>query len=205
VVRFLAAEAELSQFLDIGTGIPSPGGTHEVAQEVRPGSRIVYVDNDPVVLAYARALLVGHEDGTTDYIDADLRHPESILEQAAQTKLHPAGRSPADRHPARDQRRRRPLPDRGHADGRGAAGQLPRDIARATDLLSPAERASLGRIPREKSHEQYTTRSQAEFARFFDGLELAEPGLVRPGDWRPDPRDLASEDIALWAGMGYKP
>ena len=75
-VRFLAADAGIRQFLDIGTGIPSANNTHEVAQSVAPQSRVVYVDNDPIVLAHARALLVGRPEGTTDYLDADLRDTE---------------------------------------------------------------------------------------------------------------------------------
>jgi hypothetical protein len=82
-VRFLAAEAGISQFLDIGTGIPSANNTHEVAQGVNPRSRVVYVDNDPIVLTHARALLASHPDGATDYIEADLHHPEQILREAA--------------------------------------------------------------------------------------------------------------------------
>ena len=84
-VTYLAGEAGIRQFLDIGTGIPSANNTHEVAQSVASDSRIVYVDNDPVVLAHARALLTTTPDGATDYIDADLRQPEQILAKAAQT------------------------------------------------------------------------------------------------------------------------
>ena len=83
VVRYLATEAGIRQFLDIGTGIPTAGNTHQVAQAVAPESRIVYVDYDPIVLAHARALLTGHEAGATEYIDADLRDTGTILGQAA--------------------------------------------------------------------------------------------------------------------------
>src|SRR5262244_4316246 len=84
-VRFLATECEIRQFLDIGTGIPTGNNTHEVAQAAAPSSRIVYVDNDPIVLAHARALLTSDPDGVTDYIDADLRNTGAILTQAART------------------------------------------------------------------------------------------------------------------------
>lgn len=84
-VRYLAGEAGIRQFLDIGTGIPTAGNTHTVAQSVAPDSRIVYVDNDPVVLAHARALLVGAPEGATDYIDADLRDPDTIVDSAVKT------------------------------------------------------------------------------------------------------------------------
>src|SRR5580658_448921 len=84
-VRFLAAEAGIRQFLDIGTGIPASNNTHEVAQAVAPGARVVYVDYDPVVLLHGRALLKGSGEGALDYIDADLRDPQAILAQAAKT------------------------------------------------------------------------------------------------------------------------
>jgi hypothetical protein len=84
VVRYLAGEAGIRQFLDIGTGIPTAGNTHQVAQAIAPESRVVYVDYDPVVLAHARALLTSHEAGATEYIDADLRDTDAILDRAAQ-------------------------------------------------------------------------------------------------------------------------
>src|SRR6266496_4117080 len=84
-VRYLAGEAGVRQFLDIGTGLPTANNTHEVAQEVAPESRIVYVDNDPLVLVHARALLTSHPEGETAYIDADVRDPGKILQAAAET------------------------------------------------------------------------------------------------------------------------
>src|SRR5256885_5595343 len=84
-IRYLAGEEGIRQFLDIGTGLPTADNTHEVAQRVAPGSRIVYVDNDPLVLAYARALLTSTPEGACDYIDGDLRDPEAILAEAART------------------------------------------------------------------------------------------------------------------------
>src|SRR5271154_901384 len=84
-VRFLASECGVRQFLDIGTGLPTANNTHEVAQAVAPDSRIVYVDNDPLVLAHARALLTSSPEGVTDYLDADVRDVDQILEQAAET------------------------------------------------------------------------------------------------------------------------
>ncbi len=83
VIRFLAAEAGVRQFLDVGTGLPTADNTHEVAQRVAPGSRVVYVDNDPLVLAHARALLTSSSEGTTNYVDADMRDPGNVLEEAA--------------------------------------------------------------------------------------------------------------------------
>src|ERR1700729_2608002 len=83
-VRYLVAEAGIRQFLDIGTGIPTAGNTHQVAQAIAPESRVVYVDYDPIVLAHARALLTSTDAGATEYIDADLRDTGTILERAAQ-------------------------------------------------------------------------------------------------------------------------
>src|SRR5262249_43006158 len=85
VVRFLAADAGVRQFLDIGTGLPTANNTHETAQRVAPGSRVVYVVNDPLVLAHARALLASGPHGKTAYLDADLRDPGNILTEAALT------------------------------------------------------------------------------------------------------------------------
>jgi hypothetical protein len=127
-VRYLAGEAEVRQFLDIGTGIPSAGNTHEVAQAIAPEARVVYVDYDPVVLAHARTLLDGSKPGSTEYIDADLRDTAAILARAAEfldfsrpvaitlvAILH---------HPSR----RRPVRHRGQAARRRAARQLPRRV-----------------------------------------------------------------------------
>ena len=102
-VRYLAAEAGIRQFLDIGTGIPTAGNTHQVAQAIAPESRVVYVDYDPIVLAHARALLTSSEAGATEYIDADLRDTGAILDPGrAAARLHPAGGGHAARDPARD-------------------------------------------------------------------------------------------------------
>ena len=115
-VRYLAAEAQIRQFLDIGLGIPTAGNTHQVAQAIAPEPRVVYADYDPIVLAHARALLSSSEAGATEYIDADLRDTSTILAQAGATaRLHQAGGHHAAYHPARDTGRRRPARDRGQA------------------------------------------------------------------------------------------
>ena len=121
VVRYLTAQAGIRQFLDIGTGIPTAGNTHQVAQAIAPESRVVYVDYDPIVLAHARALLTSHEAGATEYIDADLRDTGSILSQAGATAgLHQAGGGHHADDPARDTGLRWPAGDRGQGDGRHA-------------------------------------------------------------------------------------
>jgi hypothetical protein len=205
-VRFLAGEAGLSQFLDIGTGIPGPGSTHELAQEIRPDSRIVYVDNDPVVLSHARAFLTGRQPGTTDYIDADLRNPERILAQAKQTLdftrpvavllvaiLHAIGEA-----------------DDPHRIVATLVDALPSGsyltIAHwATDQARPGAVTKVGDIAKEMSHHQYTARTEDEIARFFDGLDLVEPGLVRVQDWRPGPDDETDIDMVEFAAVARKP
>jgi hypothetical protein len=105
-VSYLAGKAQVRQFLDIGTGLPTADNTHEVAQRVAPDARVVYVDNDPLVLTHARALLSSTPQGVTAYIDADLRDPDKILAAAAQTGLHPADRAHADGNPGPRRRRR---------------------------------------------------------------------------------------------------
>src|SRR5581483_11508355 len=84
-MRYLAGEAGIRQFLGVGTGVPTANNTHEVAQSIAPESRIVYVDNDPIVLVHARSLLVGTTEGATDYIDADVHDPDTILREAGRT------------------------------------------------------------------------------------------------------------------------
>ena len=128
-VRYLTAEAGIRQFLDIGTGIPTAGNTHQVAQEIAPETRVVYVDYDPIVLSHARALLTSHEAGATDYVDADLRDiPRDPRPGQRAARLQQAGRRHADRHPARDTRVRRPARKSRQADGRRTARQPPRRL-----------------------------------------------------------------------------
>ncbi|MBO0820056.1 MAG: SAM-dependent methyltransferase [Nocardiopsaceae bacterium] len=205
-VRFLAGEAGVSQFLDIGTGIPGPGSTHELAQEARPESRVVYVDNDPVVLSHARAFLTGREPGTTDYIDADLRHPEQILGKAARTLdlTRPVGLLLlAILHAIGDA-------DDPHRIVATLVDALPSGSYLAiahwgTDPDRPGAVAKVGDISRELSHHQYTARTEEQIARFFDGLDLVEPGLVRVEDWRPGPGDETDVDLVQLAGIARKP
>jgi hypothetical protein len=185
-VEFLAGEAGIDQFLDIGTGLPTADNTHEVAQRIRPGARIVYVDNDPIVLAHARALLTSSPEGATAYIDADLREPGKILE-APQLHATLDLKRPvalvllAVLHFVHDDR-----------DPYGIVKQivdaLPEGsylvMSHATyDLVPPEKVATL----EKQSGGQWRSRSRDEFARFFDGLDLVEPGVVPIGDWRPEP------------------
>jgi hypothetical protein len=203
-VRFLA-EAGIRQFLDIGTGIPTAPNTHEIAQGVDPACRVVYVDNDPIVLAHARALLTGAPEGATDYLDADLRDTGAILDRAAQTldftqpvavvlmailHLIPDADDPYG-IVAR-------LIGAGPAGSYLALSQIASDI----DVREVAEaRDQIGRYMPVKQ----TYRSHAEVMRFFGGLELAEPGLVRVTEWRPDSTEGAAMPTALWGGVARKP
>jgi hypothetical protein len=203
-VRFLAGEVGIRQFLDIGTGIPSANNTHEVAQSVTPESRIVYVDNDPVVLTHARALLTSNRAGATDYIDADLRHPLRILEGAARTLDF--GRPVAVMLMAILQ----------HVSD----DEDPYDVvATLRDALPPGsylalshpasdihadEMAKMAQILNQMMAEKVTFRDRAAVAKFFDGLELAEPGLVQASKWRPGSEVEAASPAALWAGVALK-
>lgn len=205
-VRFLAADCGIRQFLDIGTGIPSASNTHEVAQAIAPETRIVYVDNDPIVLAHARALLTGKPEGATAYLDADLRRPEDILRAASATLdfhqpvalmllmvLHmipdadgphqivgrlldalPAGSYLALSHPPSD--------------------ILPEGVAEVQRRLN--ERLGAGT--------SMTARSHSEVARFFEGLEIVEPGLVQVHQWRPDGEVDPNTPASIWCAVGRK-
>jgi hypothetical protein len=205
-VRTLAGEHGIRQFLDIGTGIPTSPNVHEVVQGVDPASRVVYVDNDPIVLAHARALLTSTPQGATAYVDADLRAPERILADLSLRRTIDLSRPIAlilvavvhfipEEDDAHDIVAR--LVDTlapgsylvmSHATTDGLAPQLAADIA--------AGRHGPGRL-----------RNRQEFSQFFDGLQLLEPGIVSVAEWRagsePQPRPAAS-DVAVWGAVGHK-
>ena len=195
-VEFLAGEAGIDQFLDIGTGLPSADNTHEVAQRIAPRARIVYVDNDPIVLAHARALLPSSPGGATAYIDADLREPETILkapELDATLDLHRpvALVLLAVLHFVRDAQ-----------DPYGIVARLVKALpagsylvmSHATyDLVDPATVEQL----EAHSGGQWRSRSRDEFARFFTGLELVDPGVVPIGNWRPSPGTIPPDPAEI--------
>jgi hypothetical protein len=184
-VRYLAGEEGVRQFLDIGTGLPTVDNTHEVAQRVAPECRIVYVDNDPLVLAHARALLTGTSRGACDYIDADMRDPGAILEAAAATLDfgRPIGvillgvlGHVADDEQARSLVRR-------VLDGVTSGSYLA-----LADSINVGERhIEAGREYSRTGAVPYHLRTQEQIAGFFDGLELVDPGLVPVSSWRPEP------------------
>ena len=203
-VRFLASEAGIRQFLDIGTGIPSASNTHEVAQSVAPESRIVYVDNDPIVLSHARALLASDPAGATDYIDADLRDPQQILASAAQ--LLDVGRPVAVMLIAI-------LQHLGDEDDpykivATLLGAMPPGsylaLAHPAKDIEAASMAKMADSLNQTMAEKVTHRDRPAVTRFFDGLELVEPGIVQASKWRPASEAEAASPAALWAGVARK-
>jgi hypothetical protein len=208
--RFLAAECGIRQFLDIGTGLPTADNTHEVAQRIAPESRVVYVDNDPMVMVHARALLTSTPEGRTAYLEDDIRQPKSIL---ASAELHetldlnqPVGLMlVAVLHFVRGEDTIRPIV-RTLLDALAPGSYLVASHA-TYDLPSP-EVVERWKLLVEAGRVDITSRPREEFAALFDGLEVVEPGVVPVSEWRADgeagPRPTAS-DIAMFAAVGRKP
>ena len=203
-VRYLAAEHGIRQFLDIGTGLPTASNTHQVAQAAAPESRIVYVDNDPIVLLHARALLTSTSEGATAYIDADLRDTDEIMAAAARTLdfsqpvavmllivLHM-------------------IPD--DDDPYGIVARLMGPLAPGSHLVishpandvRPAAMAEMAkRVNARLGPARGTMRDRAAITRFFDGMELAEPGVVQPQRWRPV-GPVPGAEVTAWCGVARK-
>ena len=187
-VRYLAGQAGIRQFLDIGTGIPTAGNTHQVAQEIAPESRVVYIDYDPIVLAHARALLTSGGPGATDYIHADLRDTPAILGRAAQLldfSKPVAVTLIAILHAIPDS-------DDPHAIAASLMRALPPGSHLAishiaADLIDPETRSGLDDLADQMIQQDFTFRSGEQVARFFAGTDLVAPGLVRVEEWRPEP------------------
>jgi hypothetical protein len=203
--RFLVAEAGIDQFLDIGTGIPTSPNLHEIAQSVIPAARVVYVDNDPIVLAHARALLDAHPAGASVYLDADIRRPDEIL-------ADPDLRATLDFS--------RPLAlmvvavlhfvpdaDRPYDVMRRLISALPSGsyvvLSHATSDFMPPSTASEVNDADAASRVTFQFRGHDEFARFLDGLELVEPGITSVAHWRAQdesqPRPTAAETAVYGA------
>jgi hypothetical protein len=200
VVRYLAAEAGVRQFLDIGTGLPTADNTHEVAQQAAPDSRIVYVDNDPLVLTHARALLTSRPEGMTAYVDADMRDTKRVLREARDTLdfAEPVAvlfmgvlghvkddsdaqlivKSVMDEMPS------------------GSYLAMCDGTDKTPEVVEAARIWNISAVP------QYHLRSEARLAQFFDGLEFVDPGLVSVTMWRP-----ATEvhEIDQYGAVGRKP
>ena len=203
-VRYLAAEEGIRQFLDVGTGLPSANNTHEVAQAVAPAARVVYVDNDPIVLAHARALLTSSPEGATGYLDADINDPDGIVAGAAQLLdfTRPVGvMLVAVLHMLRDEDDPRAIV------GRFMAAVPSGSFLVISHLASDIEQdtmAEMGRRLNESMTQQFTMRTRAEVTGFFDGLALTGPGMVLTHEWRPGSGDASNPGV-LWAGVARKP
>jgi hypothetical protein len=203
VVRFLASEAGVREFLDIGTGLPTVDNTHEVAQRVAPESRVAYVDNDPMVLAHARVLLVGSAQGATCSVNADLHNPEAIVRGAKEvldfTRPVAVMLLGILGHVADD--------DEAYSVARRVLDHVPSGsylvVADGTDTSEAAVEAQ--RQYNDTGAAPYHLRSPARIARFFDGLELLEPGVVPLTHWRPDPASGPPVPVDGYCGVARKP
>jgi hypothetical protein len=205
-VRFLA-ESGIRQFLDVGTGLPVPDNTHEIAQRVTPESRVLYVDNDPIVMTHSRALTIGTPEGRTGYVEADLREPEAILG-------HPELREVLDL--------REPVAlllvavlHFIHDDDQAVAV-----VSRLLGALPPgsflvASNLTLDYAPpgQVAKHEELLAsgrtdaraRNLSEFGRFFAQLDVVDPGIVAVSDWHPERGDRPTPtDVAIYGAVGRK-
>jgi S-adenosyl methyltransferase len=203
-VRFLAGEAGIRQFLDIGTGIPTGNNTHEVAQFVAPETRVVYVDNDPFVLSHARALLASKPEGVIEYVEADLRDPQKIVDTAAQLLDF-----------------ERPIAlmlmtIMQHIDDEDNPGEIVAALMTAMPpgsylaLSHPAKDINAEAMAKMVAHlnrilpDSITVRTHDEVAAFFGRLELVPPGIVQASKWRPVNETEAAAPATLWAGVARK-
>jgi hypothetical protein len=205
-VHYLATEAGIDQFLDIGTGLPTQGNVHQVAQQVNPDARVLYVDNDPMVLAHSRALKTG---GKTAVIEADLRNPASILDHPRTRALIDFGQPLAVLLVA-------VLHFIGGADDPYAlVGSICEALQPGSYLVvSHATGGMLRGAAADKVEDQYrknvapgaTFRDREEILRFFTGLELVEPGVVEVPNWRPDdPESAHADKVWILGAVGRKP
>jgi hypothetical protein len=203
-VHYLAAEAGIRQFLDIGTGLPTVDNTHEVAQRIAPESRIVYVDNDPLVLVHAQALLTSTPEGACAYIEADVRDPETILEAAARTldfskpialtMLGILGQIPDSDEPEAVVAR--------FLDALPSGSYLA--LTDGTDT-NPALNQAIS-VYNANSASSYYLRAPERVTAFFDGLDPVEPGIVPISRWKPEPVDVGRgpSDVDTICGIGRK-
>ena len=203
-VRFLV-EAGIGQFLDIGSGMPTDANTHEVAQAITPQSRVVYVDNDPIVVSHARALLRSSPQGRTEYVEADLRAPQDILQSPQLRATLDMGRPVgllllAVLHF---------VPDAD--DPYGLVAQLVAAMPPGSYLVmshgtyDPLPPEMIARCEEVNAviDAPWRPRSREEFARFFDGMELVDPGIVSIGSWRPAKWSVvpAPEDVITYGAV----
>jgi S-adenosyl methyltransferase len=207
-VRFLAGEAGVRQFLDIGTGIPTGNNTHEVAQFVAPDSRVVYVDNDPLILTHARALLASRPEGGTAYAEADLRDPERILDMAAEvldfSKPVAVMLLAILHHIDDEDEPYKIVATLMDAMPPGSYLVLSHPAGDIGDEATAQAMARMAAVLNELMAEKIFARDRAGVARFFDGLELLAPGLVQVSRWRPVNESDAAGPSAIWAGVARK-
>ena len=206
-IRYLAGEEGIRQFLDIGTGLPTADNTHQVAQRVAPQSRIVYADNDPLVLAHARALLTSAPEGACDYVDGDLREPDKILAKAARTLdlTKPVALMLLGivHH----------IPDTQQAYS--IVGHLVAALAPGSFLTINHSTSAVHGAAMEEAVAHWnrvgtpsmTLRTPEQIARFFDGLDLLPPGVVSCSRWRPDPSPTGDQpaEVDEFCGVARKP
>jgi len=204
-VRYLAGEQGIRQFLDIGTGLPTVDNTHEVAQRIAPESRIVYVDNDPLVLVHARALLTSTPEGSCAYLDADVRDPDAILRDAAQTLdfAQPVAimmlgivNFVMD-----------------FSQAQAIVQRLVHGVPPGSYLVISHPTTEVDAVPmtqavqfwNEQGSAPMTLRTRDELLRFFERMDLVEPGVVTCSRWRPDATDISEiVDVAHFCGVARK-
>jgi S-adenosyl methyltransferase len=204
-VHYLVTEANIRQFLDIGTGLPSGNNTHEVAQRAAPQARVVYVDNDPIVLLHARILLASSPEGATAYIEADLRDTGTILAQATDVLdfSQPVGLMllgvlhcipDADDPAAIVSRLLAAVPT-------GSYLTIAHPASDVTERINTSMRTY-----NQQGAAPVTARTHAQVSRFFEGLDLIEPGVVQVHRWRPGTGEpAATRELANYAGVARKP
>ncbi|HUN31335.1 MAG TPA: SAM-dependent methyltransferase [Trebonia sp.] len=205
VVRYLAGPAGIRQFLDLGAGIPAAGNTHQIAQQVAPESRVVYVDYDPVVLAHAQALLASGPAGATDYLHADVRDTAAVLA--------PAGRLLDLARPVAVMMLTilHVMPDSDDPYGIVArvmdavpSGSYLAISHMSSDLLDQETQAGLVSTGNRMSRQQLSARDREQVTEFFAGLDLVPPGLVPVEEWRPDPGTGVAAKSATWGAVARK-
>ena len=207
-VRYLAGEAGVRQFLDLGTGIPTSPNVHEIAQAAAPQTRVVYVDNDPIVLAHARAQLTSQDAGETAFIMADLRQPKSILDHPSLTETLDLGQPVAVLAVGvlmyfRDGDSPNPFEMVATVLEPMPSGSY-LAVTHPTPDFNPEETAKAAATA-EAAGVTLVPRSKAEVERFFSGLDVVDPGIAPMLSWRPDEPPADPESAYYWAGVARKP
>ena len=205
-VRYLTSQCGIRQFLDVGTGLPTASNTHQVAQAAAPEARIVYADNDPIVLSHAHALLSSTPEGACQYVDADLRDTSSIVRAASATldlDKPVALMLLIILHLISDE-----------DDPYDIVATLVRALQAgsylvlahpASDIRAAQMAEMTKRVNQRMSGPKATMRDRAAVTRFFDGLDLLKPGVVQPQQWRPEPGIVSPPQVTAWCGVARKP